>query len=270
MNPYIQQSLKGIYRFITNSNERRLFRLSLRYGNSERYKPKRMKFLGSKFLVPDCQSFIWQFKEIFVEEYYKFESANEAPVILDCGANIGTSCVYFKRLYPKAIVIAFEANPKIAEVLKENLRTNNFSDIEIVDKAVWIHDQGVELGIEDADASSIHKEDNKVKVGSIRLKNFLDKFEQVDMLKIDIEGAELEVLKDCRKSLSNVKNLFVEFHSFTKEKQNLSEVINILEENNFRYYIKSVDDRSKPLVNRKNKSNPEIDLQLNIFAYRAN
>jgi FkbM family methyltransferase len=242
----------------------------LRHGSSERYKPKQIKFLGLKFLVPDCLSFIWQFKEIFVEEYYRFESASETPLILDCGANIGTSCVYFKRLYPKAKIIAFEANLKIAEILKENLRTNNFKDIEVIDKAVWINEQGVEMGIEDADASSIHKTGNKVRIGSVRLKDYLEKYVPVDMLKVDIEGAELEVLRDCRKSLSNVKNLFVEFHSFAKEKQSLSEIIYILEENNFRYYIRSADDRPKPLVNRINKSNPEMDLQLNIFAYKIN
>ena len=92
MNPYFQQSLKGIYRFLTNSNERVLFKLSLLYGNGKRYEPRRIKFLGLKFLVPDCRSFLWQFKEIFVEEYYGFESSSNYPVILDCGANIGTSC----------------------------------------------------------------------------------------------------------------------------------------------------------------------------------
>jgi uncharacterized protein YfeS len=40
--------------------------------------------------VPDALSFIWQFKEIFVEEYYRFEAKSESPVIYDCGANVGT------------------------------------------------------------------------------------------------------------------------------------------------------------------------------------
>ena len=270
MNPYIQQSLKGIYKFCTNSNERVLFRLSLLYGNSERYKPKKLKFLGLKFLVPDCRSFIWQFREIFVEEYYRFETSNKSPVILDCGANIGTSCTYFKKLFPNAKVYAFEANPKIANILKENLKANSFDDIEVIEKAVWINGEGVEMGMEDADASSIHRKNHSLKIASSRLKDFILKFEQVDMLKMDIEGAETEVLKDCGESLKNIQNIFIEFHSFVNEKQSLSEILKLLEDNGFRYYIKSVDDRSKPLVNRKNKSNPEMDLQLNIFGYKQN
>jgi FkbM family methyltransferase len=268
MNPYIQQSLKGIYKFLTNPNERVLFRLSLTHGNGKRYRPKQIKFLGLKFLVPDCQSFIWQFKEIFVEEYYGFESSSKSPVILDCGANIGTSCAYFKKIFPDAKVFAFEPNPKIAEILRENLKANHFNEVEVIEKAVWINGNGVEMGMEGADASSIYRKNDSAKVDSVSLKNFIEKFEQVDMLKMDIEGAELEVLKDCGERLKNVKNIFVEFHSFLNDKQNLSEILNTLEQNDFRYYIKSSDDRSKPLVNRKNKSNPEMDLQLNIFGYK--
>ncbi len=130
MNPYFQQLLKGIYRFLTNSNERVLFKLSLLYGNGKRYEPRRIKFLGLKFLVPDCRSFLWQFKEIFVEEYYGFESSSNYPVILDCGANIGTSCAYFKKIFPLAKVFAFEPNPKITKTLRENLITNNFRQLK--------------------------------------------------------------------------------------------------------------------------------------------
>jgi FkbM family methyltransferase len=268
MNPYIQLALKGIHRFFTNSNERVLFRLSLFNCNSKRYKAMKINFLGFRFLVPDCQSFFWQFKEIFVEEYYSFESATKTPLILDCGANIGTSCVYFKKLYPEAKIIAFEANPKIAGILKENIKNNNFNDIEVIDKAVWINNEGIEIGIEHADASSIYKNDNKVKVNSVRLKDFLQKYNQIDLLKMDIEGAETEVIKDCAGSLGNVKNLFIEYHSYTQIEQELGLILNILRKNNFRFFIKQGQDRQKPFVNRINKSFPDLDLQINIFAYR--
>ena len=99
MNPSLQHWLKGAHKFLTNSNERRFFRLSLRYGNIERYKPVKINFLQFKFDVPDSLSFIWQFKEIFVEEYYRFETSSKAPVIYDCGANVGTSCAFFKHIY---------------------------------------------------------------------------------------------------------------------------------------------------------------------------
>ncbi len=268
MNPALQHRLKGLHKFLTNSNERKFFWMSLRYGNRERYKPEKINFLQFKFDTPDALSFIWQFKEIFAEEFYRFETNSKVPVIYDCGANIGTSCAFFKLLYPQSKIVAFEPNPKITDYLIRNINSNSLKNIEVIDKAVWKDDKGIELGMEDADASSIFYEKNKTKVKSVRLKDYLEKEEVVDMLKMDIEGAEIEVLKDCNESLTNVKNIFVEFHSYKNEPQKLSEIINVLECTGFRYFITQPENRVTPLVNHFNKSNPVMDLQLNIFAYK--
>jgi hypothetical protein len=89
------------------------------------------------------------------------------------------------------------------------------------------------------------------------------------MLKMDIEGAEIEVLKDCYGSLSNVRNLFVEFHCYVGQPQRLSEITKVLEAAGFRYFIMQPENRSRPFLNKTNKFNSEMDLQLNIFAYRT-
>jgi FkbM family methyltransferase len=269
MNPTYQHWLKGAHKFLTNSNERKFFSLSLRYGNSERYKPAKIDFLQFKFDVPDALSFIWQFKEIFVEEYYRFERSTDVPVIFDCGANVGTSCAFFKYRYPQARILAFEPNPNIVEYLKRNIKNNSLENIEVIEKAVWISNDGIELGLDNADASSIHIEKNKAKVGTVRLKDLLAKEQTVDMLKMDIEGAEFEVLSDCNVSLMNVKNLFIEYHSYSSQPQQLSEIIRVLESSGFRYFIMQPENRSRPFLNKTNKFNPEMDLQLNIFAYRS-
>jgi len=268
MNPSLQNWLKGVHKFLTNPNERFFFKLSLKYGNIKRYTPITISFINFKFDLPDALSFIWQFKEIFVEEYYRFETSSKDPVIYDCGANVGTSCAFFKWIYPDSRIVAFEPNPIIAEYLKKNISNNSLKDVEVIDKAVWTDDKGIELGMEDADASSIYLEANKTKVESVRLKDLLDKEDRLDMLKIDIEGAEVEVLKDCRESLTNVKNLFVEFHSYRNEPQRLAAVIDVLESAGFRYFLMQPENRISPLINHFNKSNPGMDLQLNIFAFR--
>jgi hypothetical protein len=83
------------------------------------------------------------------------------------------------------------------------------------------------------------------------------------MLKIDIEVAEYEVLLDCSNSLSNVNNIFIEYHSWNNSDQMLSEIKKILEQNNFRYYIEGIEKRKQPFNNLKENSN--MDFQLNIF-----
>lgn len=237
-------------------------------GGYERYaEVKDVKFLSYSFDVPDLPSFIWQFKEIFVDEIYRFETTSKEPIIYDCGANIGMSCLYFKKLYSNAKIKAFEADPKLIKVLKKNLEKNDvLNGIEIIDRAVWINDKGIKFSSEGADGGSIYGAKNKIIINSIRLKDYIEKEDKIDMLKIDIEGAEYDVLKDCKDCLSHVENLFVEYHSWNNAEQKLSEILEILEKNGFRYYIENLTKRNYPFVNKTLSDN--MDLQLNIFGFR--
>jgi FkbM family methyltransferase len=268
MKVFVEHTAHGFYQFFKNSNYRRFILYSLIYGSKKRFVSRSLKFNNYKIFVPDTLSFIWQYKEIFTDENYKFKTNTQNPVIYDCGANIGVSCLYFRRNFPNAKIKAFEADPNIAKILSENLANNNVKNIEVIDKAVWINNDGIEISLEGADGASIYSKVNVTKVPSVRLKDLIEKENKIEMLKMDIEGAEYEVLLDCRNSLSNVENIFIEYHSFANSIQNLSEILSILEKNDFRYFIKPVNDRESPFVNRTNKSNPAMDLQLNICAYK--
>jgi FkbM family methyltransferase len=268
MKYLLKNMIRPLYHYIKNNNEREFQKLHDKWGEYKRFKKvDDVKFLKFSFDIPDLPSFVWQFKEIFVDEIYKFNSENKEPIIFDCGANVGTSCLYFKQLFPNAKIKAFEADPMIANVLKSNLAKNGISDVEVINKAVWIDDGGIEFGSEGADGGSINASGNKIKIDSIRLQDFLDKEPEVDLLKIDIEGAEYEVLKDCANSLSNVKNIFVEYHSWNSSTQKLSEILEVLEMNNFRYHIEDLSKRKQPFINHAKEKN--MDLQLNIFGIKV-
>lgn len=267
MNFLLINILKDIYRYFRYRNYREFYNLYSKYANKQRFVYKKdVKFLDYKVDVPDLPSFVWQYKELFLEEIYRFNSDKSDPVIIDCGANIGLSCIYFKRLFPSAIVKAFEADPKILRVLEKNIQEQNLKDIEIIGKAVWINDNGIEFFSEGADGGSIEGEGEKINISSIRLKDYLDDFNVVDLLKIDIEGAEYEVLLDLTENLYKVKNIFIEYHSWNKNSQKLSEILSVLELYGFRYYIEGLNKRKSPLINY-GYDNP-MDLQLNIFGYR--
>ncbi len=260
--------IKPLYHYLKDKNLREFYRLYDKWGSYKRYvEVKDVKFLSYSFDVPDLASFIWQFKDLFVDESYKFKAGTDKPVIYDCGANIGMSCLYFKKLYPRAKIKAFEADPKIAKILEKNLKRNNVLDgIKVINNAVWVDDNGIEFSSDGADGGSIYRNGTKTKINSIRLKDFLEKEGKIDMLKIDIEGAEYEVLKDCSDSLDNVSNLFVEYHSWNNNRQKLSEILSIFERNDFRYYIESLTKTKHPFVNKGENAN--MDLQLNIFGVR--
>lgn len=268
MKTLLKNMIRPFYHYMKNPNEREFNRLYDKWGGYKRYeRVDDVNFFEYRFDVPDLPSFVWQFKEIFVDEIYKFNTKNKEPIIFDCGANIGTSCLYFKKLYPDAKIKAFEADPMIAKVLKSNLSKNGIHDVEVINRAVWIDDKGIEFGSEGADGGSINANKNKIKIESVRLKDLITKEPKIDLLKIDIEGAEYEVLMDCKDSLLHVEHIFVEYHSWNSSSQKLSEILSVLEHGGFRYYIEDLTKRKQPFINHAKDQN--MDLQLNIFGVRS-
>ncbi len=237
-------------------------------GTKNRFEPYECEFMSQTLYVHDDASFELGKKELFVEHIYKFISTNEDPYIIDCGANMGMSVIYFKSLYPQAEIIAFEADPHIFSFLEKNVRSFNFFDVKVINKAVWNSSSDTLSFLSEGGAGGRLQEKSEdhvfVDVETIRLKDFLNR--KVDFLKIDIEGAEYNVIKDCSEELKNVKNLFIEYHSFPKTKQNLHLILDIVQNAGFCYHIKEAFTSSQPFVERK--TNFGMDLQLNIFCYR--
>ncbi|MBD2703687.1 FkbM family methyltransferase [Spirosoma sp. BT702] len=255
-------------RLLRSVEGRRLLWMALRYGDQPRNQALDVTFGAYRFRVPDALSFIWQYREIFVDEFYQFPTTNPNPVIFDCGTNIGTSIAYFRQTYPSARIIAFEADEQISTILQNNLKQNQITGVDIITKAVWTNEEGIWFGSDQADSASIYSQTDRKLVPSIRLRDYLLRETRIDMLKMDVEGAETDVLTDCQDALSHVQNMFVEFHAYLDHPQTLADVVTILEKSGFRYYVNTSQYRHAPLVNRRYKGNDSMDLQLNIFAYR--
>lgn len=240
--------------------------LFLKYRAIPRFTHYTLRFQQYVFSVPDVASALWQIDENLIRGHLKFTADNESPVILDCGANIGITCLFFKNLYPRAEITAYEADPDIIQYLKKNIGENGVNGIEMYNLAVWTHDGTVEFCQDGADGGSILPVSNhKILVRSIRLKDVIRKKGHVDMLKIDIEGAEVQVLHDCEPELKRVHNIFVEYHSMIKGTQNLDELLALFKENGFRYYLKELATNDSPLVR---SADSRMDMQVNIYATR--
>lgn len=218
----------------------------------------------------DAQTFLSGMREIFIDEIYEVGRWNsDRPVVIDCGANIGLSALYFARRQ-KAQVYAFEADPKIFQILKDNIDKNCFEEnVTVFNKAVWISDEGVDFDIEGGYSGQIHQHGHELvkeamRVPSLRLRDFIDSLEKVDLLKLDIEGAEKEVMPDCEGVLNKINYIFMEYHSSVSDPQMLGEILDILKREGFRYHIKEAFVSEKPFV--KINEMCGMDLQLNIFA----
>ena len=270
MRSLLKSILKPLFYYLKSRKHRVYHRLSSAYSADERYTKRTMRILDYTIEASDSISVVHQFKEMFIDEAYKFKSSKKAPLIYDCGANIGLSCLYFKTLYPNCTIKAFEADPQIYSLLKKNIENNVGSkDIELINKAVWIDDGGVEFNQEGADGGTVRTDGlengRTLKIESIRLKNLLEN-ERPDFLKMDIEGAEMDVLIDCGGVLSNVQTIFVEYHSYAGKPQKLNILLSLFQENGFRYFIQSPIEFKSPF------DLPwvglDFDLQLNIYCYR--
>jgi FkbM family methyltransferase len=233
-----------------------------------RYKHTHSPLLGKSVELTDSFWYLFSHREIFIDEVYKFEANSETPLIIDCGANIGLSIIYFKNLYPNSRIIGFEPDPEIFRVLQTNVNTFGFTNVELWQKALWNSDTGVLFRSEGSLGGAIGApgiaKDEMIQVQSVRLGNFLN--QKVDFLKIDIEGAEYEVLQDCEEGLEKVDYIFVEYHGKPAKPQMLPELLKIIECAGFRYHIKDANPVRHPLV--KYERNRYYDLQLNIFCYR--
>jgi len=213
------------------------------------------------------QEFLHALKEIFAEKCYDQLLPRDAYII-DCGSNIGLSILYLKSIAPEATIIGFEPDEANYELLKNNTQRNKLENITLHKAAVWTENTELSFEVTGSMGSAIalEKKENTIKVQALRLKDFL--VQKVDFLKIDIEGAEYEVMKDISDSLHHVNNLFVEYHGTYRQNNELLEILDILNKKGFSFYIKeaaSVYDR--PFIPEKN-GEWNYDVQLNIFCRR--
>ena len=209
------------------------------------------------------------YKEIFENEIYFFSADSNKPVIIDCGANIGLSAIYFKLLYPDSTVVAFEPDNNNFELLKKNSELNNFKNVKLHKKAVWIKDGTISFEANESEASRINEEnaDNVILVECIKLASFLSNYQKIDFLKMDIEGAEDKVIHDCSDVLINIQNMFIEYHGKTTETEKLTKMLSLFEEKGFLVYIKNAADELKhPFIDKETPY--KYDVQLNIFCYK--
>ena len=232
-----------------------------------RFTPGVIRLFGKPFRFHDNESFLATYHEIFEKQIYCFQPQPNKKIIIDCGANIGLSVLYFSLHYPDHTILAFEPDTNVFGYLQQNVRTFGLNNVQLFEQAVWkeatvltfYSDGGLGGRVDHAYEAVVPRS-----VQAVRLRDLLNP--QVDFLKLDIEGAEYPVLTDCREALSGIGHLFFEYHGFEDGPQRLHELLNMLHQNGFHYYIKESSTREKPFVD-KGLICELYDMAINIFAY---
>ena len=176
------------------------------------------------FFFENEREFRHLYKEIFEEHVYYAELEEKRPMIVDIGAHLGISTLYFKKLFPEATVLAFEPNPYVFDLLKKNIEVNHLEQVFMLNSGVSLDsNQEAEFYIDKADTrwytnGSLREKgwDGKQKNKSITvsLESFDDVIPEsgVDLVKMDIEGHEHELFGVDQPALERIQNLMVEFH----------------------------------------------------------
>jgi FkbM family methyltransferase len=229
-----------------------------------RFQQTTIELLGRPFRIADARSFFFSYREIFVEQIYRFNTATPSPRIIDCGSNYGTSILYFNSIYPHARITGIEADAQIYRLLVANC---SHIEVDMRNVAVSHDNTPVKFFSEGSDggraAHEIAQPKAVTEVAAVTLDELIDG--PVDFLKIDIEGSEGDAIEACTR-LAMVEQLFIEYHSFKESPQTLGRMLNKLTAEGFRYYIHHQFCSPTPLTREKLQLG--MDLQLNIFAKR--
>lgn len=156
------------------------------------------------------------FQSIFVEEELNLSLTFQPKYIVDAGANIGLSAVYLRKRYPGAELVALELAKSNYAVLQEN--TKPYPEITALHRAVWSH--RTSLRVENPQAEhwafigAEARSDSKDAVEASDLGALLDDlgWPRIDLLKLDVEGAETEVFSNADAWIDSVRSIAVELH----------------------------------------------------------
>ncbi len=204
-----------------------------------------VSLLGYRVKYLDIINLFHLYREIFIGGVYDFKLESNAPRIIDCGSNIGLSILYFKKVYPMAQIIGFEPHPVIYKTLQHNINVNNLNNVVIHQKAMSEEQGDLDFYLDEDDLGALNMglvgrpgQSEKITVVADTLSNYITT--DIDLLKLDIEGAEEGVLRQLYESgaLNKVKNIVCEYHHHIENGiDRLSHTLRILEDAGFGYQL---------------------------------
>ena len=244
LTTHLRRLARGVQHDLWPTAERAvLHELERRAGSEARRTPGRIAMPPYEFEYADAMTAWPQWDDIFVRSSLAFDAPAQRPRILDCGAHIGLASLYFKRQFPDASITAFEADPSLAAMCRRNLSANGVDDVDVHSTAIWTSAGTVEFVCEGSDSGAIAALEPSVagattRVPAERLYDWLN--ERVDLLKLDIEGAEVPVLTDCGHRLRNVHAMTIDLHEFNPARRQTGALFDVLADAGFTFDLRDV------------------------------
>jgi FkbM family methyltransferase len=163
------------------------------------------------------------FGEVFDHNYYRLEGF-VPRTILDLGANVGFTAVYYSKWFPSAAIACVEPEPGNLKVLYHNMAMNGVR-AKIFEAAISKSDGEETLSLSDQDYGhkivDVETGDlpRSIRVKAIAVQTLLRelKWLKIDLLKIDIEGYETKLFQSGCNWLHQVDKMFIEWHETVQQ-----------------------------------------------------
>jgi FkbM family methyltransferase len=151
-------------------------------------------------------------------EYTRIVNAAHAPLIIDCGANIGASPIWFARVFPKAQVFALEPERHNYEILERNCRgypniAHKQAAISCIDEMAYLEDPGQgDWGFRTTSSPAT----NGIPVPAYSIESIEKLFPEAELLlvKIDIEGGEARLFEKNLSWVERAMVIIIELHDW--------------------------------------------------------
>lgn len=178
-------------------------------------------------------------KEIFIDKVYGLTCEawqNKKLNLIDAGANLGLSVLFFKKAFNNLHIKAFEPAESAFKLLQKNVEANSLKDVELYQAAISNSNETLYAteGFEQGSVNQTFTTTKKAQpVMAVRLVDLL-KAESFCVVKLDIEGAEIAVLEDVMQQnmLTKAACWFIEFHDTGAQRE---KIISEFEKSNFTY-----------------------------------
>lgn len=158
--------------------------------------------------------------QFLIGPYMPASTGTPPTSVIDCGANIGLATRYLKNSFPNAVIIAIEPDAENFHLLEENLK--GLPDCHAVQAAVWPVDGWVELDRDGLRHSAFRTKattNGKGSIEAISIPGIMKRFglQRIGLLKVDIEGAEMELFSAPDLSwMDHVDRIAIELHDLFK------------------------------------------------------
>jgi len=192
-------------------------------GNNKPFIKVKLNSIQSTIHLRSNSSDVIAFEHIFLQNQYKIQFDFKPRYILDLGANIGLASIYFKNRFPNAGIFAVEPDADNFEILQKN--TQPYKNIHCLQCGIW--NKPARLKIIDTGEgawSYVTRETDALNENATIEGKSIDaimqeyNIPQIDILKIDIEGAEKEIFETgFDKWLPKVRCIVIELHDRSKK-----------------------------------------------------